>query len=895
MKLKSILLVGFLFIFFVAKSQNKEDLYNTALSYMDEEEYSVAIKYLKQVIELDSTDNQAKIDLAYCYLKTNNRFLAIDILEKVIKSYKKAGKLYTPQGEDAYFTLGEAYFYNYEFDMACEIFTDLINNGTNRKIRKKAQEEKANCQRANKYFNNPKELFVTYLDYINSPYPDHSPVLTLDEKYLYFTSRRKGSSMGNIAEDGLPYEDIYVVDRQSDNPTPKNLGEPVNTPMHEATCDISADGTELLIYKSTNKGDIYYSKKENGKWTKPVPLPEPINTKYRETHASFSKDGKYLFFTSDRPGGYGGLDIYVAQRDENGNWTNIQNLGPVINTSKDEEGVFLAPDGKTLYFSSKGHNSMGGYDVFKSVKNEDGTWSEPENLGFPLNTVDDDVFFYPTATPNKAFYSSTQQTGEANIYIVEMVGTHKNITIVKGHTFDTQLLTFQFPINQLNNDTLYWRGRKIYKPRHVFFVPTDTVLITYLNKQPDKVILIDSVCKVPYKTRIFDYNVATKKVIEIYNPAHNSGKYSFAISTDVEHLIYYTSPNHIYDLLKLKKNSGNIYFDAELDTMIRGNIHADKYTVFDKNNTQLNPSQELEFIILAKFMKKYPYLRVELADYNNEANKEPLDNKRLKAVYTYLTSLDIDSARIKIVYSDRNITGDTLLYTITDITTPVSTQPTATPTIKKAILVRDFNFKLNKYQNPSAYPTLKLLAEYLKNNPSAKIAIYGYTDTQGVPSYNQKLSEKRANFVKQYLLSQGVNPKQIIAEGKGFSKQISINRDKAGKFIWESLPYNRRVEINVVQQGENQILYVKPITVPDKYKLKKAQQNIKYSVLVKVSSQPLSPDTFPFDVIEMKAYDGTYQYIYAKNFDTQKEAQDFKNSIIDKFPKAYVFINDYRN
>ncbi len=875
-------------------------LYDMANAYMAEEEYTLAIPYLERIIKLEPNTYKAYVDLGYCYMHSFERFKAVEYLEKAVDYYKKQDKLYTPEGEDAYFTLGEAYLMNYEFEMACEIFDDLIANAKSKRVRKKAEEQKAECQRAREFFNNPRALFVTYLDYINSEYPDHSPVLTLDERYLYFTSRRPGSTGGEKAEDGLPYEDIYFVDKQQEDPKVINLGPPVNTPKHEATCDISADGTELLIYKSSpkDKGDIYYSKKENGQWSEPVRLPEPINSKYRESHASFSADGRYLFFTSDRPGGYGGLDIYIAERDENGNWTNVKNLGNVINTDKDEEGPFLAPDGKTLYFSSKGHKTMGGYDVFKATMNEDGTWNEPENLGFPLNTVDDDIFYFPTATPNKAYYASTQQTGEANIYIVELTEGFENITVVKGHTFDTFLDTNYFTASDLRGDTLYFHERKIFKPRQVFFRKNDTVYISYLHKEGDKVILYDSICKVPKNTRIYDYNVATKKIIEIYNPAHSSGKYAFAIATDVEHLILYKAPNYVYDLLKLPVKSGNVYFDAELDTIVRGKVRSEKKTVFDPNTSVLSPAQQLEFIILGKFMKEYPFVWVELSAYPYDEQKEPYDDARMRTIYNYLVGLGIDSSRIKFTYSNKPVNGDTVIYTITDIQKLIaSNEPVTEPKkvyIKKAIMVRDINFEINKYQNPAAYPDLNLLAEYLKDNPSAKVAIYGYTDTQGPANYNKELSKKRANFVKNYLLSKGVNPNQIVAEGKGFTKQISKNKDEKGNYIWNSLPYNRRVEIEVLQQGENQLLYVKPIEVPKEYQLRPENKKIVYSVMVAVSDHPLNADQFPFDVVEIKTLDGSYQYITGE-FETEEEANQFKDSIIKDFPKAYVFINDYRN
>jgi outer membrane protein OmpA-like peptidoglycan-associated protein len=178
----------------------------------------------------------------------------------------------------------------------------------------------------------------------------------------------------------------------------------------------------LLIYSEENEGDIHEVDLRGNTWSKHKSLGSRLNTKFTESSACYSPDGKYLYFVSDRPNGSrGGRDIYRLELEAR---TPAENLGPIINSPYDEEGVFMHPDGKTLYFSSKGHDSMGGYDIFKSTLNENGQWSEPENLGWPINTPDDDVYFVMGASGQRAYYASDQPGGMGgkDIYRVTFLG-----------------------------------------------------------------------------------------------------------------------------------------------------------------------------------------------------------------------------------------------------------------------------------------------------------------------------------------------------------------------------------------------------------------------------------------------------------------------------------------
>ena len=170
--------------------------------------------------------------------------------------------------------------------------------------------------------------------------------------------------------------------------------ESINTESHDACIALSIDGQTLFMYNNSeeNGGDIYYSRLDGDEWGVPVPLPGEVNTKYWEGHMTISSDEKVMYFSSDRPGGLGGRDIYKAEKLANGEWGNVTNLGPTINTSKNEDAPYLHLDKRTLYFSSEGFNSMGGYDVFYS-EIDNGEWTEPINMGCPINTTENDKFY----------------------------------------------------------------------------------------------------------------------------------------------------------------------------------------------------------------------------------------------------------------------------------------------------------------------------------------------------------------------------------------------------------------------------------------------------------------------------------------------------------------------
>ncbi|MCW3083643.1 MAG: hypothetical protein JWP12_1009 [Bacteroidetes bacterium] len=278
---------------------------------------------------------------------------------------------------------------------------------------------------------------------VNTEYAEYAPLIPGQEDFLIFTSRRKNNVHDKKDPLGEYFEDIYVSTKFGDTwQYPVMLDTNINTPLHDACTGLSADGEKLLIYRTSpdlSGGDIYESTFEMNKWGTPVILTASVNSpEYVETSACYSPDNNTIFFSSNRPGGYGGKDIYMIKKLPNGKWGNPFNLGPTINTEYNEDAPFVHPSGNILFFSSEGHKNMGGYDVFKSNFDEAGNFTEPENLGYPINTRDDDIFFVLNKDATAGYFSSEREGGfgSQDIYKVTFSPNPLPLNVYSAHVLD---------------------------------------------------------------------------------------------------------------------------------------------------------------------------------------------------------------------------------------------------------------------------------------------------------------------------------------------------------------------------------------------------------------------------------------------------------------------------
>jgi outer membrane protein OmpA-like peptidoglycan-associated protein/tetratricopeptide (TPR) repeat protein len=436
-------------------AQSFKKLFKESLAFLEVNDYDAALPILMNMLELQPNNSNTNFSIGNCYMNsTYQKAKAIpyyeQAMEKITIDYRVGFHREKNAPLDVIQLLGQAYHQNYEFDKAAEkfeLFKQFIherNVDDLRKINKKLRISKyAEQQKLN-----PKDITIQRVEGINTKFAEYRPKLDADENIMFFTSRRNNGSNNMLDDDGKYYEDIYMSIKHNDVwGEPMLIQDNINSQGHDACLYLSPDGEFMYLYRFNTDNDegilgggIYKSIKEGNHWLKPELLESSVNSEYWETDASLGPHGNTIFFTSDREGGYGDRDIWMMKKLPNGDWGEAQNLGDNINTAFDEEGPYMHPDGKTLYFSSMGHKVMGGYDFFKSSLKEDGSWSTPENLGYPLNTVGDDLFFFPSVDGKRAYFSSFREggLGEQDIYVMSLaVEEEKDLAVYKGVVKDT--------------------------------------------------------------------------------------------------------------------------------------------------------------------------------------------------------------------------------------------------------------------------------------------------------------------------------------------------------------------------------------------------------------------------------------------------------------------------
>ncbi len=473
-------------------NESNSKQFDAAVDLHEKGNQGKAITLFRRVLDSEPDNEIVLYYLGSCYLEEN---LSVD---SATYFFKKSADLLeqadynTDFGIDLFMSYAKANQLTYHFDEAIKVYKELLKFVDPQLIDLQAEinREIETSNYAIEMVKNPVKLEVKNLGpNVNSKYDDHSPLLNADESLLLFTSRRL-SSYAQIMDDGQFSEKIYSSRKVDGNWSPSEIiTSIVKSSSHEAGLCLSTDGTELYMVINSVKGrDIYVSNYDGETWSEPFMLPEGINSRYDESHASINSDKSLLFFTSNRKDtvGKGGLDIYMVRKLPNGNWGNPKNLGDVINTEFDEETPMIHPNGRVLYFSSKGHNTMGGYDIFYSVMNNDSTWSEPVNMGYPINTPDDDFFFVPAVAENKAYMASSRfedNYGGSDIYeIVYEAPVEQRLAVVKGQlTGDNPDATWddvKIKVSEVGNNEIIG----VYKPNPV---TGKYILILEANKSYD--------------------------------------------------------------------------------------------------------------------------------------------------------------------------------------------------------------------------------------------------------------------------------------------------------------------------------------------------------------------------------------------------------------------------
>ena len=438
-----------------------EDLYLDAVEFMYSGDYSDALGILLNLYDRGYTTANISYLTGECYLNIRGvKTKAIPFLRDAVKNVSGNYTGKTLQEETAPFKsllyLGIACRLNYDFEKALNYFNEYLRScdEADKESARLAEYHIERCNYAREMMTSPAKYTADTLSGgINSVFSNFNPLVSPDERSMVYMDQLKF------------YDAVMSVQKvDSQWSAPYNLTPELKSDGDHYATGISANGAELWLssYDPYRSGEIYRSEWSGGKWNEMKKLGDPVNTIFNETHASISPDGSMLYFVSDRKGGYGGTDIYRSSKTQNGNWAKAVNLGPLINSPYNEESPFMSSDGTHLYFSSQGHYNMGGYDVFCSAKDENGNWLPPVNIGYPLNTTDDDLFFFPVKDGHIAYqsrYGKNSPKSEIVRFVISSFGNparfmiNGKIDLSADEGFDPGRISVAF-IDRSHQDTL---------------------------------------------------------------------------------------------------------------------------------------------------------------------------------------------------------------------------------------------------------------------------------------------------------------------------------------------------------------------------------------------------------------------------------------------------------
>ncbi len=623
---RSLFLSLFLLIFYGGYSQSrdfKETFIDAEYEFMYEN-FKGAIPLYKKLLKEQPDNANLNYRQGLCYLHLDDpegNIKAVPYLEKAVKNttknYNEGSYKEDHAPIDAYFYLGNAYRFDMQFENAINVyekFKSLLSVKDVYYISFVKREIQA-TRNAIELTRFPVKLEIDPLGKtINTDkYVENCPVVSDDEQTIVFTKGTKNNFTPDvdISMDNPDYQmdSVYFTRKVNGNWTPVvNITRRLSTRFDKIVpTSLSADGNELyFVIDKNDNGDIYISRFKNGKWAKGEQLNRNINTKFWESHACISADGKALYFTSDKPGGYGGLDIYVSYKDDKGEWGKAVNLGPTINSEYDEETPFILDDNKTIYFSSQGHYSMGGFDVFHSRLMSNNKWSTPLNLGYPINTVGNDLFYVPKSNGTYAFFplnNNNRGIGGNDIYAIKITPPENQATeiVLKG-------------------------------------------TVTLQDKRPEY----------PKNLMVYVIDTLTNDTIKKVKPDFSNGQYKTIIDAGSYEILFraggYQDDDQLLFIPEIYTRS-EIVLNAELIPLevYHGQYVVIKSILFDYGKYDLRRDGLIEIEKLFNLMQKNPELYVEIIGHTDSWGSKEFNQKlsenRARTVVDYLTQKGIAPER----------------------------------------------------------------------------------------------------------------------------------------------------------------------------------------------------------------------------------------------------------
>lgn len=575
-------------------------LFEEGLIYYNSRRNAEALELMQKAIKVDENFVEAHAVSGDCYTDLGE-------LKNAIGEYQKVVDIAPDFMATSYKQLADAQFRTGDYESAIGNYNIFMTKKrVNPKIREEAERSLRNAEFGAEAKKHPVPFDPKNLGpAVNSDQYEYFPVLTADEQTLVFTRNQRPNNMMDYQEDFY-----FSVLENGEWTRAMNMGEPINTDDNEGAQTITADGQQLFFIgcnRKTGMGscDIYRSLRKGNHWGVPENLGPPVNSSKWESQPSISSDGKTLYFSSNRPGGQGGMDIWVTNLAPNNEWTVPRNLGELINTPYSEETPFIHPDGRTLYFTSNGHVGMGEKDIYVTYLDEDGNWSKPKSLGYPINTWNDEQGLFVAASGEHAYFSSdrTGGYGKLDIYSFDLYKEAQptRVTYVKGKVKDKvtgKPLGARFELIDLENSKV------------VVESSSDPVTGNFLVTLP-----VDH-----------DYALNVSKDDYLF--------YSEHFSLPAEH-----------DMTKPYR------MDVELQPIKYGEKVVLKNIFFETASYELLPESEVELNKLLKFMNDNPSIRIEIGGHTDDVGEDKdnqiLSENRARSVSEYLIAHGIDGARLQ--------------------------------------------------------------------------------------------------------------------------------------------------------------------------------------------------------------------------------------------------------
>lgn len=576
-------------------SKKAQSLFNEGLKFQSYGEYEQAINLFKQSIKKAPKFLNAYDALANTYQKNN----------QLINSKNTYLKLLSLKSDHFFglYELGNIYFDLGNLDSSEFYYRRFLRmNSSNDKYAQNAQLNLRDINFSRDAFKNPVNVNpVNMGSSINSENQEYSPAFAIDEKTIYITKR-----MGNLS-DNRPNEDLYFAELNDESwDKVKDIGPPINTIENEGAFSISSDGNYIFFTSCSRNGgkgqcDIWLTSKKNNRWDEPKNLQSPINTKYWESQPSISSDGRMLYFSSDRPGGYGGTDIWVSEFSNSG-WSAPKNLGPTVNTSKDEQFPFIHSDNRTLYFSSNGHPGLGKSDLYLTRKDVKLNWETPINMGFPINSRGQDWNLVVARDGKTAYFSSDQLKGFGGL----------------------DIYTFQLPEKLQAEKVSYLRG---YVRDAITKQPLSAnVELSPINGEPTTLTYAKpgtGMFLVPLKTNM-----------------------KYALTIDKDGYLFYTE---FYNMPAIQRDQPIELF-IDLEKIELGNSVVLKNIFFDTDKSDIKDESKQELEKLIDFLSENNSIRIEISGHTDNVGDSKhnmvLSENRAKSVCDFLTNNGIEKSRL---------------------------------------------------------------------------------------------------------------------------------------------------------------------------------------------------------------------------------------------------------